>query len=51
LLIYPRITIDGKTFVPRKMVPMQVPSGMVNCEAAILEALKQAICGMQKVWN
>ena len=51
LLVYPRITIDGKTFAPSKIVPIQLLLGMVNCETAFLDALKKAIGGVQQVWN
>ena len=51
LLVYPRITIDGKRFAPSKISSIQLPSGMVNFESAFLEALKQAISGVQQVWS
>ena len=51
LLVYPRLTIEGETFTPPKMVPMYVPSGIVNCKCTFLDALKEAISGFQQVWN
>lgn len=49
LLVYPRIKIDEKTFSPKKMVSVEVPSRMVNCETVFLEALKRSICDVQQV--
>jgi hypothetical protein len=51
LLVYPRIKIDAKNFAPPKMISIEVPSKMENCEKVLLEALKEAIGGVQQVWN
>jgi hypothetical protein len=50
LLVYPKIKIDEKNFAPRKMIPIQIPSRIGNCETAFLEALKRSICDVQQVW-
>ena len=51
LLVYPRITIDGKTFTPPKMVDVHVPSRMEDYEDVFFRALKQAISKTQQVWS
>ena len=35
LLVYPRITVDGKSFSPPKMIAVQAPSEIWNCDLSI----------------
>lgn len=51
LLVYPRITINGKNFAPPKAVNIKVPENIEFCELALLEAIKHAINSSIQVWN
>ena len=50
LLLYPRLSVDGKRFVPPKMVKIRFPSNIVGFESIFLEALKNAINSVEQVW-
>ena len=51
LLLYPRLSIDGKRFAPPKMVKIRLPSNIMGLESIFLEALKNAINSVEEVWN
>ena len=51
LLVYPRITVNGKNFAPPKAVNIKVPENIESCELALLEAIKHAINSSVNVWN
>lgn len=51
LLVYPRITIDSKSFSPPKAVNIKLPGNIESCELALLEAIKHAINSSVNVWN
>lgn len=51
LLVYPRITIDGKIFAPPKMPLVELPKGILDYEKAFIKALKQAINTAEQVWS
>jgi len=50
LLVYPRISIEGKTFAPLKMVDSQAALGIMDCERVFLEVLKHAVSSAEQVW-
>lgn len=51
LLVYPRITVNGKNFAPPKAVNIKVPENIESCELALLESIKHAINSSSQVWN
>ena len=51
LLVYPRITVNGKNFAPPKAVNIKVPENIESCELALLESIKRAINSSSQVWN
>lgn len=51
LVIYPKITFDGKSFTPPRVVAVAVPNNICAYEISFLEALKNAISSLEQVWN
>lgn len=51
LLVYPKISIDGKNFAPPKVFAVKVPGNIRAYEMVFLEALKNAINSLEEVWN
>ena len=51
LLVYPKISIEGKNFAPPKVFAVKVPGSIRAYEMVFLEALKKAINSLEEVWN